>query len=315
MKLALVILALISNAVLGAKKRNSKKVMTYHELKDLRETMITKNDRSPELFNFYKNQATNYKKWTQDKPEHLQRRPKTGDEVWFFNEEELWWQTGVAGNVSKGSVENGVWLAQVSPTQWPKDGGFTNKYMRVLYPDKRRISWQSQKACDLGTLQKEYKDPIMGKRMFNIAKSIKEDSQYAHVGLARWFIARKQWESAYEMCENALKAEKRWFLPYMYMGIIKRRQGQADGEKNPTEHFKTALRHFKEAMELNPSNIEAINNLAHFYYYIDKNHRKSCFWHRVLNSFDEDAISRIKHLSEHIAECDRVQPRFDHEEL
>ena len=67
------------------------------------------------------------------------------------------------------------------------------------------------------------------------------------------------------------------------MGIIKRRQGQEaaaaaktskrgskrKGSKgrgkpgdNPEEHWRISLRHFKEAMELNPGNVGAINNLA-----------------------------------------------------
>lgn len=311
---SLLLLVFISALVADGEKSV---MLDYHQLKELRDTIIQKNGRNMELFQFYRKASENYPSWQMPKPEHFQRKPKQGEEVWFFNEDEIWWQTGIVGNMTKGSPEHGVWLAQVSPTQWPGNGGYTADFQKVIYPDKKRVSWQSQKACDLGTAQKEVKDPIMGKRLFNIAKSINEDNVYAYLGLMRWFINRKQWESAYEMFQGCLKVEKRWFLPYMYAGIIKRKQGQAkEGQKqDPTEEFKTSLRHFKEAMELNPGSIEAINNLAHFYYYIDKNHRKSCFWHRLLSVFDKEKTRSVQHLTEHIEECERVQPRYDHEEL
>jgi len=311
----------------AAKRSRKKYDLDYHELKELREEMILKNQRERDLFSFYAQASKQYTSWSQPKPEHFQRRPKKGDEVWFFNEEELWWQTGIAGNMTRGSVENGVWLAQVSPTQWPKGGGYTKKQMRVMYPDKKRISWQSQKLCDMGTQQKEFKDSVMAKRLFNVAKSVSKTNQYAYIGLARWFINSNKWDEAYEMCQKAVELEKRWFLPYMYMGIIKRRQGQdaaaaakkskrgAPEGPSAAEYWRVSLRHFKEAMELNPGNVGALNNLAHFYYYVDKNHRKSCFWHRVLHAFRTDKSRAVKNLGDHIKECDEVQPRFDKEEL
>jgi len=309
------IVAVTSAKMTGAKRRRQKAVdLDYHQLKELREQIIITNQRSPDLLRFYADAAKAYKKWEQPKPFHLQRKPKTGEEVWFFNKQELWWQTGVVGNVSKKAVENGVWMGLVSPTQWPKNAGYTAEYMKILYPDKKRTIWQSQKACDLATLQKDVNDPLMEKRMLNLAMSIDESNRYPYIGLTRWFIARKQWESAYEMCQKALEDEKRWFLPYMYMGIIKRKLGQSDGAGDMQTDLKTSLRHFKEAMELNPSNEEAINNLAHFYYYIDKNHRKSCFWHRILKALNTAASRKAKNLFEHVQECDRIQHRFDSEE-